>query len=796
MNYNLSGRFLFGVIISVAAVMSGCKVADNNSLTPCVKDGRIVVGDQPQYFVGTNMWYASDLAISDPERYAAELDTLKALGITNLRILATHENWDGLDAALAALGERGMRAVLFLNNAWEWSPDGYASYLEQAGAGAQPRPATDGYWPYMCAMAEFAKNDKAVELYQDHVRRIVTRYKDSDAIFSWQICNEPRPFSKESAAVDAFVKYQHSTAALIKSIDPRHMVSTGNEGAMGCNDGDYELVKRLNSCPDIDYITVHIWPYNWSWISEDDVQGGLKAAISRTENYINSHLDIARRLGKPVVIEEFGYPRDGFKFSRDASTEGRNGYYDYVFSRVLHSARIGDVLAGCNFWAWSGFARQTPGHDFWQEGDDLCGDPFQEAQGLNGVYLSDESTVAIAREYADSLANTVSVWAPVEHDWMFFGNKPVKLNVKLSGNASEGKAGLALRRDLDLMDLEAGNLLETEKTVALKPGKTASVSFNLGRLEPGFYQVKLNGIKSFNIGVNPEKIESPADAPEDFDEFWQTTLSELAEVPMEVKWTLLPEHSSAKRECYRVEMPSWGGATMGGIIYIPAGEGPYPVRMNFMGYGADVYYDDPDWNADRIDYTVSVRDQGIFKENQNWWIDRGLDSKENFYYRGAFCDIVRSVEFAASLPKADTTRIFGCGDSQGGAFTWISAALTDKMRAIVPSVPFLSDYPDYARIVWWPMHEVFQHADAEGIDRAALMDMLRYFDIKNFTPCITCPVFMAFGLQDPVCPPHTNFAGYNNVRSEKQYMCVPLCGHAMWAEPEFNKARDDYFRKF
>ena len=265
---------------------------------------------------------------------------------------------------------------------------------------------------------------------------------------------------------------------------------------------------------------------------------------------------------------------------------------------------------------------------------------------------------------------------------------------------------------------------------------------------------------------------------------------------MEVEWTLLPEHSSEKRECYRVEIPSLGGATMGGIIFIPTAEGRYPVRMSFMGYGADVYYEDPDWNADRIDYCVSVRDQGIFKGRNNNWIERGLSSREEYYYRGAFCDVVRSVEFAASLPKADTTRIFGCGDSQGGAFTWISASLTDRMRAIVPSVPFLSDYPDYAKIVWWPMHEVFQYADEKGMDRAAIMDMLRYFDIKNFTGRITCPVFMAYGLQDPTCPPHTNFAGYNNVTSEKTYMCVPTCGHAMWAEPSFTKARDDFFRKF
>ena len=747
----------------------------------------------PNYFIGTNMWYASRLAVENPARFSAELDSLKAHGITNLRVLATDENWEGMDVMLREMGRRGMQAVMFLNNAWEWSEDGYRSYLEKAGAGHQPHPAVEGYHIYMPAMAAFAKNQEAIGLYREHVRRVVERYRDSDAIYSWQVCNEPRPFAQDNETFEAFIDYVQGTASLIKSIDRRHMVSTGNEGQMGC-EREMGVFERLNDCPDIDYITIHIWPYNWRWIREDRIAEDAPAAIRNIKDYIDSHLAIARRLGKKVVIEEFGYPRDGFSFSCDASTTGRDKIYGYVFSRVLESARKGDALLGCNFWAWSGLAK--PAHDYWQEGDDLCGDPFQEGQGLNGVYLSDASTMALINAYTDSLTTVTTVEVPVEHDWMFFGDKPVKLAVDVASCRPVTDISYSVKRDLDLMDGKADPILVGNMSVRTKPGKLTRAMLPLGTLEPGFYQVTINESKRFNIGVNPEHIQSPSDAPEDFDAFWETTLSELAAVPMKVEWTLLPEHSSEKRECYRVEMPSFGGATMGGIIFIPTAEGRYPVRIYFMGYGADVYYDDPDWNADRIDFTVSVRDQGIFKEGQIEWIDRGLGSKDDFYYRGAFCDIVRSVEFAASLPKADTTRIFGCGDSQGGAFTWISASLTDKMRAIAPSVPFLSDYPDYAKIVWWPMHEVFQHADAEGIDRARLMDMLRYFDIKNFTGRITCPVFMAFGLQDPTCPPHTNFAGYNNVTSEKTYMCVPTCGHAMWAEPSFNKARDDFFRKF
>jgi cephalosporin-C deacetylase len=56
--------------------------------------------------------------------------------------------------------------------------------------------------------------------------------------------------------------------------------------------------------------------------------------------------------------------------------------------------------------------------------------------------------------------------------------------------------------------------------------------------------------------------------------------------------------------------------------------------------------------------------------------------------------------------------------------------------------------------------------------------MLSYFDTKNLATLITCPVYMDFSLQDNICPPHTNWAPYNNLKStEKQYLVNPTLGH-------------------
>jgi len=375
--------------------------------------------------------------------------------------------------------------------------------------------------------------------------------------------------------------------------------------------------------------------------------------------------------------------------------------------------------------------------------------------------------------------------------WLFLEEGPYTLTTHV--DAAPGPASFALVTDRSLM----ADVPEVVLSADIEIAPDSTVSVPLGKLSPGFYEVRLRDSVRFNIGVRPDAVISAPDAQPDFDAFWAQTLAELDEVPLEVEWTEIPLYSNDVRKCYEVRYPSFGGGVAGGIISIPVADGKYPVCIQYMGYGAPVYWFDPNAAADRIEYAVSIRDQGIFKGDQDRWIDRGLGSKETFYYRGAFADAKRAVDFVCSLDKADTDHIVAIGESQGGALTCVAAALDPRIKAIAPAVPFLGDYPDYAKIVWWPVHEVFEQADAEGISRDDLFTMLSYFDVKNFAPRIQCPTYMAFGLQDPTCPPHTNFSIYNNLGTkDKRYYCVPTCGHAMWQEPAWAVERDAFLSQF
>lgn len=398
-------------------------------------DGQFVRDGKPYYFVGANFWYGAILGSEgeggNRERLHKELDFLKSIGINNLRVLvgADGENGiktrvepslqvapgvyndtilAGLDYFMNELRERDMTAVLYLNNSWEWS-GGYSVYLQWSGHGDAVVPAVDGWPAYMEYVKQFPQSDSAKALFANHVNYIVSRtnrynqikYVDDPTIMSWQIGNEPRAFSDENK--EPFARWMADVAAQIKSFDPNHMVSSGSEGAWGC-EMDMNLFEKIHADPNINYLNIHIWPYNWGWVKADSLKELLPCAKENTKKYIDDHMVIARKYSKPIVLEEFGFPRDGFSFSKEAPTTARDEYYRYVFDLIRQDRESGGLFAGCNFWAWGGFAGQNPDHVFWEKGDDYTGDPAQEQQGLNSVFATD-STIEIIKAENRKLQN-------------------------------------------------------------------------------------------------------------------------------------------------------------------------------------------------------------------------------------------------------------------------------------------------------------------------------------------------------------------------------------------------------
>ena len=434
-------QFAAGASLLLAACATG-RPASRTRPVFVRRDGmRLRSGEVDYRFAGTNLWYAAYLGADKPvgnrERLQRELDRLAATGIDNVRILGSselsplknsitpafrtrtsdyHEGLlRGLDFAVSEIGRRGMRAVVYLTNFWEWS-GGMMTYLYWTNGGRfidMNDPAHP--WPEFPDMSsQFYGSAAAVALYREYVRALVTRrnsvtgrlYRDDPAIMSWQLANEPRPGGSDAAIkrhLPDYLEWINATARLIKSLDPNHMVSTGSEGTQACN-GDSECVFQSHASPDVDYLTAHIWPQNWGWADPEDLPGTWPTAESNTRKYIAEQVAIARRLGKPLVIEEFGFPRDGGSFDPSSPTTFRDRFYALIFDSIVDSVRTGGPIVGSNFWAWAGEGRAQHSDHRFRPGDTrYIGDPPHEPQGWYSLFEGDSSTLALIRGHVAAI---------------------------------------------------------------------------------------------------------------------------------------------------------------------------------------------------------------------------------------------------------------------------------------------------------------------------------------------------------------------------------------------------------
>ena len=398
-------------------------------------------------------------------------------------------------------------------------------------------------------------------------------------------------------------------------------------------------------------------------------------------------------------------------------------------------------------------------------------------------------------------AKKISIESHPVHNWVWDKSEQPELLIQArdtTGVGGEGTIKVTVRGDKE------DSPVYFNETVSLQlEGDNPSIFHIKPSLpDPGFYKVTVGSDYadplSFNIGISPEEVISLPDPQPDIKKFWNEAIEELSAVPLNATMVEMPEKSGEKRKIYFCQYLSLDNDTVSGYLALPVKEGKYPAIIYYNGYNGQPWDIDPDGMEDWIEFQHWVRGQGPNKPYNKYdeYALYHLEDPSKYYYRGGFMDTIHTIDFIESLPQTNKDLIFAEGGSQGGAFTFAAAALDPKKRlkGIAPYIPFLSDYSDYFKIVHWPGDMVKQRSEELGMTEEELYRNLSYFDIKNLTPWISIPVLMGVGLQDPTCPPHTNFAGYNNLISPKEYVVYPTCGHTVDYN-DWNPRREAFFKK-
>ena len=385
---------------------------------------------------------------------------------------------------------------------------------------------------------------------------------------------------------------------------------------------------------------------------------------------------------------------------------------------------------------------------------------------------------------------------PVTHNWVYDKRPDFTIRVE-NPNSVAASAKVKARITSDMKEA----VTTVEKEVEVPANKTIDVSLTTDSdLKPGFYNafctVDGKAGRTFNFGVSPFEIVSAPDMQADFDEFWKAAQDQLASIS--INEDLFEITKTSKYTLYMVEMQSVPDGLSGEPVIVrgyylePLDGKKHPVLMHFQGYdtlGERPGISLPSGSGEYAEFFLSHRGQylnrsseaerakvfgkndgkGDFENKYNDWFAYNFGNKDAYYYRGAFMDCVRAVQFMATRTTSDMNNLFAEGSSQGGALCYAAAALSVyPFSAIAPNVAFLGDFPDYFKIVSWPANVAKENKGSMTDDQ--MYAFLSYFDTKNLATRISCAVWATSGLQDGTCPSHTNVAPFNNLKSTDKTM--------------------------
>jgi cephalosporin-C deacetylase len=290
-------------------------------------------------------------------------------------------------------------------------------------------------------------------------------------------------------------------------------------------------------------------------------------------------------------------------------------------------------------------------------------------------------------------------------------------------------------------------------------------------------------------------------SPADLHAFWQWTTEVLQQTSLQAKVTEAPEHSGREYVTSLVQLDSFEGKRLRAWYSVPKDllpGGKVPAVLAVPGYRGDKPI--PTHLAVSGFAVLTLYPRGQGESCQEWTLEHStkltyhLTDKERYYYRGAYMDCVRGLDFLASRPEVDAARLGMWSRSQGGGLTLATAALDPRLRVAVAEEPFLCNYPVAITVTSRPYVELHDYVAAHPEARQAILDTLAYFDPLHLVPSIQCPTLVNVGMRDEVCPASTILPVFERIVAPKALHVYPDLTHSPCTD--FNAHAMHWLRRY
>lgn len=284
--------------------------------------------------------------------------------------------------------------------------------------------------------------------------------------------------------------------------------------------------------------------------------------------------------------------------------------------------------------------------------------------------------------------------------------------------------------------------------------------------EPAMVYVEIRGAETVHLGaaIGPTQLQPSVPRPADFDQFWNSKLKGLSQIPIDP--VLTPTSTSqAGVQMYTVLLDSLGSHVQG-YLAKPAREGKFPALVIFQYAG--VYALQPEiatgraaegWLAFDVDSHDLPPSQATGVITNYRAI--GDTDRETSYFLKMYLRDSRAIDYIASRPDWDGKTIVVMGTSMGGQQSLVAAGLNHKVTAVIVNEPSGADSNGnlHGRTAGYPN---WRSEDPK------VMETALYFDTVNFAPHIQAPVFAAMGFIDTTAPPVGIWIALNQIPGPKE----------------------------
>jgi cephalosporin-C deacetylase len=304
---------------------------------------------------------------------------------------------------------------------------------------------------------------------------------------------------------------------------------------------------------------------------------------------------------------------------------------------------------------------------------------------------------------------------------------------------------------------------------------------------PLLFDMPLEKLYNYS-GTNPK--------PADFDEFWDRSLEEMHKLDSQIEITNA-EFQANFAKCSHLYFTGAGGARIHAKLLQPLNtDTHHPALVKFHGYSGNsgswislLPYAAAGFTIAALDCRgqggLSQDTGGVQGTTLHGHIVRGLDGPpENMLFRHIFLDTAQLAGIVMQLNGVDPERVGCFGGSQGGGLTLACAALEPRIKLAAPDYPFLSDYRriwelDLDLNAYEELRTYFRMFDPAHEREDEVFTRLGYIDVQNLAPRIKAEVMMTTCLMDQICPPSSQFAAYNKIKSPKSLVIYPDFGHEL-----------------